>query len=150
MIDIPLWIVWLIAAIVFFLGEVFTEGFFLLWFAVGSLVGLLVTLFTDNIINIVDKCATILYKTKKQNLNKIAIKLQDEFENITIIVKEDTEENKSVILGINNKEYLVNSNDISTLVSEITILILENSETYLDTKSIESLIYKYFYEIRRA
>jgi len=50
MINIPLWIVWLIAAIVFFLGEVFTEGFFLLWFAVGSLVGLLVTLFTDNII----------------------------------------------------------------------------------------------------
>ena len=107
-------------------------------------------LFTDNIINIVYKCATILYKTKKQSLNKIAIKLQDEFEKKTIIVMEDTEENKSIILGINNKEYLVNSNDISTLVSEITILILENSETYLDTKSIESLIYKYFYEIRRA
>jgi len=48
--DIPLWIIWLIAAIIFFLGEVFTEGFFLLWFAVGALVGLLVTLFTDNII----------------------------------------------------------------------------------------------------
>lgn len=48
--DIPLWIIWLIAAIIFFLGEVFTEGFFLLWFAIGALVGLLLTLFTDNII----------------------------------------------------------------------------------------------------
>lgn len=50
MIDIPLWIVWLVAAIVFFLGEVFTDGFFLLWFAVGALVGLFTTLFTDNVV----------------------------------------------------------------------------------------------------
>lgn len=48
--NIPLWAVWLIAAVVFFIGEVMTEGFFLLWFAIASLVALFFTLFTDNII----------------------------------------------------------------------------------------------------
>lgn len=48
--DIPLWIIWLIAAIVFFIGEVVTDGFCLLWFSIGSLVALFFTLFTDNII----------------------------------------------------------------------------------------------------
>ena len=48
--DIPLWIIWLIAAVVFFIGEVMTEGFCLLWFSIGSLVALFCTLFTDNII----------------------------------------------------------------------------------------------------
>lgn len=47
--DIPLWIIWLIAAIIFFIGEVMTEGFCLLWFSIASLVALFVTLFTDNI-----------------------------------------------------------------------------------------------------
>ena len=47
---IPLWTVWLIAAIVFFIGEVMTEGFCLLWFSVASLVALFITLFTDNVI----------------------------------------------------------------------------------------------------
>lgn len=50
MISIPLWIIWLIAAIVFFIGEVLTEGFFLLWFSIGSLVALFFTLITDNMI----------------------------------------------------------------------------------------------------
>lgn len=48
--DIPLWIIWLIAAVVFFIGEVMTEGFCLLWFSVGALVALFFTLFTDNLI----------------------------------------------------------------------------------------------------
>ena len=47
--EIPLWIIWLIAAVIFFIGEVLTEGFCLLWFSVASLVALLFTLFTDNI-----------------------------------------------------------------------------------------------------
>ena len=50
LIDIPLWVLWLIAAVVFFIGEVMTEGFCLLWFSVGSLVALFFTLLTDNII----------------------------------------------------------------------------------------------------
>lgn len=48
--DIPLWIIWLIAAVVFFIGEVVTDGFCLLWFSIGALVALFLTLFTDNII----------------------------------------------------------------------------------------------------
>lgn len=48
--DIPLWIIWLIAAVLFFIGEVMTEGFCLLWFSIGALVALFFTLFTDNLI----------------------------------------------------------------------------------------------------
>lgn len=47
--DIPLWIIWLIAAVIFFIGEVMTDGFCLLWFSIASLVALFFTLFTDNI-----------------------------------------------------------------------------------------------------
>lgn len=45
-----IWIVWLVAAIVFFIGEVLTEGFCLFWFSVASLVALFLSLITDNII----------------------------------------------------------------------------------------------------
>lgn len=107
-------------------------------------------LFTDNIIETIYKCATILYKCKNQKLDKIAIKLQDEFEDITIIVKEDTDDIKSIILETKDKNYIIKSNDISTLVSEIALIMLKNNENYIDIKGIESLIYKYFYEIRRA
>jgi len=48
--DIPLWIIWLIAAIVFFIGEIMTEGFCLLWFSIGCLIALFFTLITDNMI----------------------------------------------------------------------------------------------------
>lgn len=45
-----IWIVWLVAAIVFFIGEVLTEGFCLFWFSLASLVALFLSLITDNII----------------------------------------------------------------------------------------------------
>lgn len=45
-----IWIIWLIASIVFFIGEIMTEGFCLFWFSVASLVALFLSLITDNII----------------------------------------------------------------------------------------------------
>lgn len=39
-----LWWVWMVLAAVFLIGEMFTAGFFLLWFGVGAAVGGLVTL----------------------------------------------------------------------------------------------------------
>jgi len=45
-----IWIVWLVAAVLFFIGEVVSEGFCLLWFAIASVVALFLSLITDNII----------------------------------------------------------------------------------------------------
>ncbi|HIE34375.1 MAG TPA: NfeD family protein [Candidatus Altiarchaeales archaeon] len=43
--------VWLGVAIIFFIGEMFTEGFFLLWFGIGALFSAIIAFFgiTDNV-----------------------------------------------------------------------------------------------------
>jgi membrane protein implicated in regulation of membrane protease activity len=45
-----MWHIWLIAAGVFFVIEIFTVGFFVFWLGVASLIALIVSLFTSNII----------------------------------------------------------------------------------------------------
>ena len=45
-----IWIVWLVAAVLFFIGEVISEGFCLFWFSIASLVALFLSLITDNMI----------------------------------------------------------------------------------------------------
>ena len=35
---IKIWIIWMIIAGIFIVGEIFTAGFFLLWFGIGALV----------------------------------------------------------------------------------------------------------------
>jgi membrane protein implicated in regulation of membrane protease activity len=45
-----IWIIWLVAAVVFFIGEAMTDGFCLLWFSVASLVALFLSLITDSLI----------------------------------------------------------------------------------------------------
>ncbi len=44
-----MWMFWLIAAGIFFIGEMLTAGFLIFWLGVGSLVALLVSLFTSNL-----------------------------------------------------------------------------------------------------
>lgn len=44
-----MWMFWLIAAGIFFIGEMLTTGFLIFWLGVGSLVALLVSLFTSNL-----------------------------------------------------------------------------------------------------
>lgn len=45
-----MWYVWLILAGVFLICEVLTTGFLIFWLAPGSLIAMIVSLFTDNII----------------------------------------------------------------------------------------------------
>ena len=46
-----MWIVWLIAAGVFFIGEIITVGFLIFWFGVGSLFAMVTSfIFPDNIL----------------------------------------------------------------------------------------------------
>lgn len=45
-----MWHVWLIFAGVFFILEMMTAGFFVFWLGIGSLLAMLVSFFTDNII----------------------------------------------------------------------------------------------------
>lgn len=46
-----MWIVWLIAAGVFFIGEIITVGFLIFWFGVGSLFAMITSfIFPDNIL----------------------------------------------------------------------------------------------------
>ena len=45
-----MWTIWLIIAGIFFVGEIMTVGFLLFWFGFGSLVAMIVSFFTTNII----------------------------------------------------------------------------------------------------
>ena len=45
-----MWYVWLILAGVFIIGEVITSGFLIFWLSLGSLIAMVVSFFTDNII----------------------------------------------------------------------------------------------------
>ena len=45
-----MWQFWLIAAGVFFVSEMLTVGFLIFWLGVGSLLAMIVSLFTDNLI----------------------------------------------------------------------------------------------------
>ncbi len=46
-----MWIVWLIAAGVFFIGEIITVGFLIFWFGVGSLIAMVTSfIFPDNVL----------------------------------------------------------------------------------------------------
>ena len=44
-----MWMFWLIAAGIFFVGEMLTAGFLIFWLGVGSLLALVVSLFTSNL-----------------------------------------------------------------------------------------------------
>lgn len=45
-----MWYVWLILAIVFIIGEALTTGFLIFWLSLGSLLAMIVSFVTDNII----------------------------------------------------------------------------------------------------
>ena len=45
-----MWMVWLIAAGIFFIGEMVTTGFLIFWLGIGSLLALIVSLFTSNLL----------------------------------------------------------------------------------------------------
>lgn len=44
-----MWLVWLIFAGIFFIGEMITTGFLIFWLGVGAIVALIVSLFTSNL-----------------------------------------------------------------------------------------------------
>ncbi len=45
-----MWIFWLIAAGIFFIGEMLTTGFLIFWLGIGALLALVVSLFTSNLV----------------------------------------------------------------------------------------------------
>ncbi len=45
-----MWILWLIVGIVFSIAEILYSGFFLIWFAIGAFLTIIVSFFTDNVI----------------------------------------------------------------------------------------------------
>jgi len=45
-----MWIFWLIIASIFFIGEIVTVGFLIFWFAIGSLLAMITSFFTDSIL----------------------------------------------------------------------------------------------------
>lgn len=45
-----MWYIWLIAAGIFFIGEIITVGFLIFWLGIGSLLAMLVSLITDSVL----------------------------------------------------------------------------------------------------
>lgn len=45
-----MWILWLIAAGVFFVAEIFTAGFLIFWLGVASIISMIISFFTANVV----------------------------------------------------------------------------------------------------
>lgn len=45
-----MWLLWLIVAGIFFIGEIITVGFLVFWLGIGALLALIVSLFTTNVL----------------------------------------------------------------------------------------------------
>ena len=43
-----MWMIWLIAAVIFAIIEIYTPSFFIIWFSVGSVAAAISSIFTDN------------------------------------------------------------------------------------------------------
>ena len=50
MFEFALWQIWLIFAGIFFIAEIFTVGFLIFWLSVGSLLAMITSFFTSNIV----------------------------------------------------------------------------------------------------
>lgn len=72
-----MWQIWLIAAGIFFIGEIFTAGFLIFWLGFGALLAMLVSFFTSNIIiqmTVFVLSSGLLIFATKPLVNKIAKK----------------------------------------------------------------------------
>lgn len=72
-----MWQIWLIAAGIFFIGEIFTAGFLIFWLGFGALLAMLVSFFTSNIIiqmTVFVLASGLLIFATKPLVNKIAKK----------------------------------------------------------------------------
>ena len=69
-----MWQIWLIAAGVFFIIEIFTIGFFVFWLGIGSLLAMVVSLFTTNLVvqsTVFIISSTLLILATKPLVNKL-------------------------------------------------------------------------------
>jgi membrane protein implicated in regulation of membrane protease activity len=69
-----MWQIWLIAAGVFFIGEIITVGFLIFWLGIGALLAMIVSFFTSNLIiqtAVFVISSTILMFATKPFVNKI-------------------------------------------------------------------------------
>ena len=68
-----MWQIWLIAAGIFFIGEIITVGFLIFWLGIGAILAMIVSFFTDNIIiqtTVFVISSTILIFATKPLVNK--------------------------------------------------------------------------------
>ena len=47
---LPQWVIWLIVAGVFFIGEIITTGFLIFWLGIGAILAMLISFVTDNVL----------------------------------------------------------------------------------------------------
>ena len=94
-----MWQIWLIAAGVFFIIEIFTIGFFVFWLGIGSLLAMVVSLFTTNLVvqsTVFIISSTLLILATKPLVNKLQKK-----DNTTTNVYSIVGKNAIVIEDIN-------------------------------------------------
>ncbi|SET03632.1 NfeD family protein [Anaerobranca gottschalkii] len=103
------WVFWLVAIFVFLIGELFTTSFFLIWFAMGALVGLIFSLFgAGDVIQLISFAVTsgILILNSHKIVNKYIYKNSKEIKTTVdaligktgiVLQKIDNSENKGLV-----------------------------------------------------
>ena len=114
-----MWKFWLIASGIFFIGEIFTAGFLIFWFALGALLTMIASLFIQNIFiqaTIFIISSTMLILLTKPLINKFISKKTVATNVYEIIGKKGIVTQK--INSINGKGQVKVGNEVWTAISD--------------------------------
>ncbi len=144
-----MWQYWLIAAGIFFVGEIFTVGFLLFWFGIASLITMFVSFFTSNIIiqmSIFLVTSTILILSTKPLINKfmnhktITTNFSSLIGKDAIVVQEIDNLKGTGQIKVNGEMWtaLCETNEIIPIGSEVEIIKIEGVKTIIKPISVKA------------
>ena len=145
-----MWIFWLIAAGIFFIGEMLTTGFFIFWLGIGSLLALVVSLFTSNLViqtasfvisSIILICATKSFADKFSKKDAVATNVYTLTGKKGIVIEEinPTEGKGQIKVGGEVWSALCDENVVIPKDSEVEIVRIQGVKAFVTPIKVPSI-----------
>ncbi len=140
-----MWVIWLIAAGVFFLIEIATVGFLIFWLGIGAILAMITSFFTDNIIiqtAVFVISSAILIPLTKPFIDKISGKETVPTNSYSLINKKglvvaDIDSKKgSGLVKVNGETWSAKAEDESSISKDTEVEILAIDGVKLIVKAI--------------
>lgn len=146
-----MWLFWLIVAGIFFIGEMLTTGFLIFWLGLGSIIALVVSLFTSNLIiqtaAFVFSSIILIFATKpltdkfaKKDLVPTNVYTLNGKKGIVIEEINPTEGKGQIKVGGEIWSAICDENIVIPKDSEVEIIRIQGVKTYVAPLNIPSII----------